>query len=156
MQHKVEGVKLTNRRRRTRKTSLIPTCIAPSWNTCAPFNPSTDGSMGGFSSLSIRKARVDTVASEHLRFCNLQSKWDSNYIVYDIDKTKRYQRRSFICHLLLQVTLCNNILLWISILFLFYQQRSLYSLIWDLLSPQINIWTTTTWSNVWVFLPKLS
>jgi hypothetical protein len=33
---------------------------------------------------------------------------------------------------------------------------SLYSLIWDFLLSQINIWTTTTWSNVWVFLPKPS
>jgi hypothetical protein len=33
---------------------------------------------------------------------------------------------------------------------------SLYSLIWDFLSSQIHIWTTTTWSNVWVVLPKPS
>ena len=33
---------------------------------------------------------------------------------------------------------------------------SLYSLIWDFLLSQIKIWTTTTWSNVWVFLPKPS
>jgi len=33
---------------------------------------------------------------------------------------------------------------------------SLYSLIWDFLLSQINIWTTTTWSNVWVVLPKPS
>ena len=32
--------------------------------------------------------------------------------------------------------------------------RSLYSLIWDFLLSQINIWTTTTWSNVWFVLPK--
>jgi hypothetical protein len=32
--------------------------------------------------------------------------------------------------------------------------KSLYSLIWDFLLSQINIWTTTTWSNVWVVLPK--
>ena len=31
---------------------------------------------------------------------------------------------------------------------------SLYSLIWDFLLSQINKWTTTTWSNVWVILPK--
>jgi hypothetical protein len=34
--------------------------------------------------------------------------------------------------------------------------RSLYSLIWDFLLSQINIWTTTTWSNVWVILSKPS
>ena len=34
--------------------------------------------------------------------------------------------------------------------------ESLYSLIWDILLSQINIWTTTTWSNVWVVLPKPS
>ena len=34
--------------------------------------------------------------------------------------------------------------------------KSLYSLIWDFLLSQINIWTTTTWSNVWVVLPKPS
>jgi hypothetical protein len=33
---------------------------------------------------------------------------------------------------------------------------SLYSLIWDFLLSQINIWTTTTWSNVWVVPPKPS
>ena len=33
---------------------------------------------------------------------------------------------------------------------------SLCSLIWDFLLFQINIWTTTTWSNVWVVLPKPS
>ena len=33
---------------------------------------------------------------------------------------------------------------------------SLYSLIWDFLLSHINIWTTTTWSNVWVVLPKPS
>jgi hypothetical protein len=33
---------------------------------------------------------------------------------------------------------------------------SLYSLIWDFFLSQINIWTTTTWSNVWVVLPKPS
>ena len=33
---------------------------------------------------------------------------------------------------------------------------SLYSLIWDFFLSQINIWTTTTWSNVWVALPKPS
>ena len=33
---------------------------------------------------------------------------------------------------------------------------SLYSLIWDFLLSQINVWTTTTWSNVWVVLPKPS
>ena len=33
---------------------------------------------------------------------------------------------------------------------------SLYSLIWDFLLVQINTWTTTTWSNVWVVLPKTS
>ena len=33
---------------------------------------------------------------------------------------------------------------------------SLYSLIWDFLLSQINIWITTTWSNVWVVLPKPS
>jgi len=33
---------------------------------------------------------------------------------------------------------------------------SLYSLIWDFLLSQINIWTTTTWSNLWVVLPKPS
>jgi hypothetical protein len=33
---------------------------------------------------------------------------------------------------------------------------SLYSIIWDFLLSQINIWTTTTWSNVWVILPKPS
>ena len=33
---------------------------------------------------------------------------------------------------------------------------SLYSLIWDFLLSQINIWTATTWSNVWVVLPKPS
>ena len=33
-------------------------------------------------------------------------------------------------------------------------QLSLYLLIWDFLLSQINIWTTTTWSNVWVVLPK--
>ena len=33
---------------------------------------------------------------------------------------------------------------------------SLYLLIWDFLLSQINIWTTTTWSNVWVVLPKPS
>ena len=32
----------------------------------------------------------------------------------------------------------------------------LYLLIWDFLLSQINIWTTTTWSNVWVVLPKPS
>ena len=34
--------------------------------------------------------------------------------------------------------------------------RSLYSLNWDFLLSQINRWTTTTWSNVWVVLPKPS
>jgi hypothetical protein len=41
----------------------------------------------------------------------------------------------------------------------FHQDRSresLYSLIWEFLLSQINIWTTTTWSNVWVVLPKPS
>ena len=33
---------------------------------------------------------------------------------------------------------------------------SLYSLIWDFHLSQINIWTTTTWSNLWVVLPKPS
>ena len=33
---------------------------------------------------------------------------------------------------------------------------SLYSLIWDFILSQINIWTTTTWYNVWVVLPKPS
>ena len=33
---------------------------------------------------------------------------------------------------------------------------SLYSLIGDFLLSQINIWTTTTWSNAWVVLPKPS
>ena len=33
---------------------------------------------------------------------------------------------------------------------------SLYSLIWDFLLSQTNIWTTTTWSNVWVVLLKPS
>ena len=33
---------------------------------------------------------------------------------------------------------------------------SLYSLMWDFLLSQINKWTTTTWSNVWVILPKPS
>ncbi len=42
-----------------------------------------------------------------------------------------------------------------SILFL-YHLLSLYSLIRDFLLSQINIWTTTTWSNVWVILPKPS
>ena len=36
------------------------------------------------------------------------------------------------------------------------QRTSLYSLIWDILLSQIFIWTTTTWSNVWVVLPKRS
>jgi hypothetical protein len=35
-------------------------------------------------------------------------------------------------------------------------RKPLYSLIWDFLLSQINIWTTTTWSNVWVVLPKPS
>ena len=34
--------------------------------------------------------------------------------------------------------------------------KSLYLLIWDFLLSQIDIWTTTTWSNVWVVLPKSS
>jgi len=34
--------------------------------------------------------------------------------------------------------------------------KSLYSLIWDFLLSIIYIWTTTTWSNVWVVLPKPS
>ena len=34
--------------------------------------------------------------------------------------------------------------------------RSLYSLIGDFLLSQIDIWTTTTWSNVRVILPKPS
>ena len=34
--------------------------------------------------------------------------------------------------------------------------KSLYSLIWDFLLSQIDIWTTTAWSNVWVVLPKPS
>ena len=34
--------------------------------------------------------------------------------------------------------------------------KSLYLLIWDFLLSQINMWTTTTWSNVWVVLPKPS
>ena len=34
--------------------------------------------------------------------------------------------------------------------------ESLYSLIWDFRLSQIDIWTTTTWSNVWVVLPKPS
>ena len=33
---------------------------------------------------------------------------------------------------------------------------SLNSLIWDFLLSQINIWTTTTWSDVWVVLRKPS
>ena len=33
---------------------------------------------------------------------------------------------------------------------------SLYSLTWDIHLSQINIWTTTTWSNVWIVLPKPS
>ena len=33
---------------------------------------------------------------------------------------------------------------------------SLYSLIWDFLLSQFKIWTTTTWSNVWVVLCKPS
>ena len=33
---------------------------------------------------------------------------------------------------------------------------SLYLLTWDFLLSQINTWTTTTWSNVWVVLPKPS
>ena len=33
---------------------------------------------------------------------------------------------------------------------------SLYSLIWDVRLSQINTWTTTTWSNVWVILPNPS
>ena len=33
---------------------------------------------------------------------------------------------------------------------------SLYSLIWDSLLSQINIWTATTCSNIWVVLPKPS
>ena len=34
--------------------------------------------------------------------------------------------------------------------------KSLYLLIWDFLLSQIDIRTTTTWSNVWVVLPKSS
>jgi hypothetical protein len=34
--------------------------------------------------------------------------------------------------------------------------QSLYSLILDFLLSQIDIWTTTTWSNVWVILLKPS
>ena len=37
-----------------------------------------------------------------------------------------------------------------------YSRLSLHSLIWDFLLSQINMWTTTTWSNVWVFLPNPS
>jgi hypothetical protein len=37
-----------------------------------------------------------------------------------------------------------------------YSVEPLYSLMWDFLLSQINIWTTTTWSNVWVVLPKSS
>ena len=32
----------------------------------------------------------------------------------------------------------------------------IYSLIWNFLLSQINVWTTTTWSNVWVVLPNPS
>ena len=34
--------------------------------------------------------------------------------------------------------------------------RSLYSLIWDFYLSQIYVWTTTTWSSVWVVLLKPS
>ena len=37
-----------------------------------------------------------------------------------------------------------------------FSPLSLYSLIRDFLLSQINIWTTTTWSNDWVVLPKPS
>jgi len=37
-----------------------------------------------------------------------------------------------------------------------FASSELYSLMWDFLLSQINIWTSTTWSNVWVVLPKPS
>ena len=37
-----------------------------------------------------------------------------------------------------------------------FKLLTLYSLIWDFLLSQINICTTTIWSNVWVVLPKPS
>ena len=66
----------------------------------------------------------------------------------------------------LRPPLCTSTFTWIFLIaFLNAQTRdkpypfhvytiSLYSLIWDFLLCQINIWTTTTWSNVWVILPK--
>ena len=42
--------------------------------------------------------------------------------------------------------------LWLTLIH--HEHISLYSLIWYFLLSQINIWTTTTWSNVWVVLPK--
>ena len=45
----------------------------------------------------------------------------------------------------------SRLLCWLNIL-----DVSLYSIIWDFLFSQISIWTTITWSNVWVVLPKPS
>ena len=40
--------------------------------------------------------------------------------------------------------------------FVTFLEVSQYLLIWDFLLSQIKIWTTTTWSNVWVVLPNPS
>ena len=37
-----------------------------------------------------------------------------------------------------------------------YESERLTFEIWDFLLSQINMWTTTTWSNIWVVLPKPS
>ena len=49
--------------------------------------------------------------------------------------------------------LSEHLIRWV---FSFFLYESLCSLIWDFLFFQINIWTTTTWSNVWLILPKPS
>ena len=58
----------------------------------------------------------------------------------------------------LQVSLSLKHLIVISVMLNCDRQSwlSLYSLIWDFFLSQINIWTTTTWSDVWVILPKAS
>ena len=46
---------------------------------------------------------------------------------------------------------------WVSRLcFMGFDYWWLYLFIWDFLLSQINLWTTTTWSTVWVILPKPS
>ena len=62
-------------------------------------------------------------------------------------KTVRRNNHSMNTHLLRRDSITHSC---------YSSQISLYSLIWDFLLSQINMWTTTTWCNVWVVLPKPS